>query len=903
MSSKRDGIAQFLKLRRDESSFLIDRWIPALETQYNVIPGSNEDEPSDDGQKVWTDGEQTWCHHRWPHKAQSTPYYRDTPLTFSPGVHLDRIGSTWWNWETEESWAVGFDIDVEGAGHKKGISQTKLDEVVEILKGVPYVTLVRSTGGKGVHGYVFFQEGHRPKAKNHNEHTQVAHAVVERICKDADFDFIGQKIIDVTGVILWFWAHTSDAKHPGFTLLHEAPYELKAEDIPDWQISSRKRHYNTPVKKVSGFTETGNYVEESTTEYEVCPLDDTHREILKDLETLDWTFIWNSDYNMAHTHTCALKELFAKREQEDRPLRGVFNTISAGTDKTKPNCFISPRPDGVFRVARFGNNTSEHPSWSTYEGKTWVYFNQDVDVLSVITKFAFESRGNILKFKPTDLKNALEALGHKLQSIDLIEDHINVLITESGLLLASVAGVQGEFPGWKRRGKNIVCELPVVHKEVIFQRNQLEEADKIVRHLRTPSMEQFGFVSKTSDEHWTHYAAYTNVGCILKERFGKGTDKVRSAITTNPWTVVHRPFQCEYPELTDEDKRRGLTRLWNWKAPQLTCPPADDAGPCPHYDAILDHLGTSLNEEVVRTEWCNRWGMMSGADYLRFWIASVIKCPDQPLPYLFFCGPQNSGKSIFFEMFYLLFTDGIMSAERALKGDFNAELANAVIAYIDEKNLNQVSAAEMYSRLKEWITARQLTIHKKGFTPYNQTNTLHFVHCANSALSIPIEDGDTRITVIEVSPLKNIIPKAIMEDFLKKEAPFFLKQILDVTLPDPIDRLRIPTLTSSAKHDLEQINKTPVESSAAELLMPCPGATVPLVEFYERYKEYCGTMGKVSETMVSFTRQLRNRSDLYVIGRGRNNKNYIANVTMDRGTEPSLPLVLNDKGRLVVSKG
>jgi len=903
MSSKREVLANFLKMRQDESPFLIPKWSPALETQYNVIPGSAEDEPDDDGQKVWTDGEQTWCHHRWPHKAQSTPYYRDTPMTFSPGIHLDRIGSTWWNWEEEESWAVGFDIDVEGAGHKQGISQAKLDEVVEILKGVPYVTLVCSTSGRGVHGYVFFEKGHRPKTRNHNEHTQVAHAVVDRICKDANFDFIGQKIIDVTGVILWFWAHTSDTNHPGFALIKEASHNLKVSDIPDWHISAKKRHYSETVKKVAGYTETGNYVEESTTEFEVCPLDDTHREILKELESLDWTFIWNSDYNMAHTHTCALKELFHKRMSEGRPLRGMFDTVSGGTDKTKPNCFISPRPDGVFRVARFGNNTSEHPSWSTYEGRTWAYFNQEVDVLSVITKFAFDSRGAVLKFKPDDLKAALAALGHELPSIDLVEDHINVLITDNGLMMASVPGIQGEMPGWKRRGKNMVCELPVVHKEVVFQRNQLEEADKIVRHLRTPNMEQFGWVVQTTDRNWTHYTAYTNVGCVLKERFGKGTDKVKSAVTTQPWTIVHRPFQREYPIPIEEDKQNNLERIWNWKAPQLRFPPADEIGPCPHFDAILDHLGTSLNEEVVRTEWCNRWGMMSGADYLRFWIASMIKHPDQPLPYLFFCGPQNSGKSIFFEMFYILFTTGVVSAENALKGDFNAELASAVLAYVDEKNLNKESAAEMYSRLKEWITARQIPIHKKGFTPYNQPNTLHFVHCANSSLSVPIEDGDTRITVIEVSPLKKIVPKEIMENFLRQEASYFLKQVLDVTLPDPIDRLRIPTLTSSAKHDLEQMNKTPVDMCASEILIPCSGAKVSISDFYERYKEFCGTSLKSNDTVISVTRQLKSRSDIYLIGRSKYNKNYIANVTMSKETKPSDPLVLNDKGRLVIQKG
>jgi hypothetical protein len=69
-------------------------------------------------------------------------------------------------------------------------------------------------------------------------------------------------------------------------------------------------------------------------------------------------------------------------------------------------------------------------------------------------------------------------------------------------------------------------------------------------------------------------------------------------------------------------------------------------------------------------------------DYLLYWIACMLRDPFEPLPYLFFYGDQNSGKSIFHEAVSLLMTKGVAAADRALTNanDFNGELANAVCA-------------------------------------------------------------------------------------------------------------------------------------------------------------------------------------------------------------------------------
>ena len=69
--------------------------------------------------------------------------------------------------------------------------------------------------------------------------------------------------------------------------------------------------------------------------------------------------------------------------------------------------------------------------------------------------------------------------------------------------------------------------------------------------------------------------------------------------------------------------------------------------------------------------------------------------PFQPAPFLFFFGPENSGKSIFYESLQLLVTKGVVEADRALTNanDFNGELAGAIICAIEEKDITKAPGA------------------------------------------------------------------------------------------------------------------------------------------------------------------------------------------------------------------
>lgn len=880
MSTIRKGIQTFLAAHRADSPYLIDRWSTDLESQYLVHPGSQETE---EGSKVWTDGSEEWSNHRWPYKAGSEPTYKDKPLRFDPRAHLTRIGSTWWNWVTKRSVAVAFDIDMESehAPSTTTVTETELAGVVERLKRLPYVTLLRSTGGKGVHVYVFFKADDQPSAANHHEHTQVALAVLAKMKADSDYNY--SQHMDVKGVVFWFWADSSPADHPGYALIQEATAPIGASELKGFEgikIPSRKR-------MVKGFNEAGEEIE-SDSEYTVYELEDEHKKILKELESLDYSFIWNGEFNMAHTHTCALKELYARRLKTDVPIKGQFETVSQGKDHAKPNCYITPRPHGVFQVKRFGVGVVEHDLWHSSDGGTWCYYNQDVSTDHLLHAFCSSKKSeSTFVFEPQQLKTAMEALGHRFEHE--LQAAVEVQRRRDGTF---VAFSTEKVPGWKQTKEGSKLMLPIVSNPQVRLTTTLEDADKVVRHLITPQKAAYGWCLQTNKGWVIHNESA--ISLKLRQQFSKEADFVREALLMNPWELACEPFRPEY--LGD--------RRWNKNAPQLAIEPASKPGPHPHWDMVYDHLGQSLTSAVLSTDWCQQWCLHTGADYLRCWLAALIRYPFEPLPYLFFYGPQDSGKSMFHESASMLFTPGsVVSASGALTNPqgFNYEIANCVIGYIEEKDLSIIREGA-YSRMKEWVTGRTLTITEKGKTPYAQQNILKMVQMANSPKACPMEDGDTRITALAIAALgTKKIPKGLMERKLLEEAPYFLRTILTIHLPETPDRLRVPMLASSDKADLEAMNQKPWEAFASENLLRCDGNLVKFSDFYEGYLKHCTLNNLNPETNKTLLQLMRNRSDKYVVGIGPGKSNYIANVRLreDITAVASMSYILNEKsGRL-----
>lgn len=876
----REAITRFLKARESESPFLIGRYSPSLETQVMVFEGIEEAESEG---RVWTDGAQTWADQRWPRNAGSIPTYSDREITFSPGEHCRHIGTSWWDFESRRSVAVGLDIDTtEGhAATTTTVSGEKLDELIEKLKGLPYVTLLRSKGGQGIHIYTFFDENDLPVANNHNEHKKHAVAVLSKISQDLNYDL--RQHVDAQGLIFWLWS--ADKGENGFGVIQEQTASLKPEDlVGHYEIEFQRT--SGPLS-INGYTEAGNLVKEDVHGLELTKysLDETHRKILKMLEDEPYDSVWIENHNMLQTHTYALKAVADKLEAEGTPILGRYATVSSGNKSgshwQKVNCYITPRPGGAFKVTRFGNGGAEHPLWDTLEDKVFCYYNQPLDIKGQLRKFADKTNAKgKMTFLPENFVKAVEALGGEVPEVRTQSASPIVVEPDSdGLLTAK----SKDWPNdWVLP---FVASRPGLPGAAPVASNLLEVADEMVRSLISEDGVSLGWALRT-DRGWVTHVKETWISNALDVAFGDQAIVVKDQCQKSPWTLTSVPFQEEYPG----------DRVWNKDAVQFKVPPSDDHGPHPHWDMILNHLGRPINMAVNDNEWCQKAGIENGAGFLLAWLACLVRYPFEPLPYLFFYGQQATGKSMFHEMLRVIFTCGIQRANGPLssRSGFNGELADALLCYVEELDLSKYQGA--YNRIKEWTTARDLEIHKKGIDPYNQRNKLHFVQMANCASACPIEEGDKRIIVFEVPPLQNEVGKALLEKRLTEEAPYFLRTLLSVVLPQPYDRFRLPVLNTEAKGVLEVGSRSAIHIHADQKLKPCMGCAAKVSDLYEDYRLFCAERSTQAEPMAIYRAAL---SPKYVVGRWKDNQNFIANFSIDSCDKPGKkPLIVNDKGRL-----
>ena len=873
MSNIRAGIAQFLKSRTEESPFLIPLWTPELETQILVHKGTNEVDPN----VYEADGEK-WTNHRWPYKASSDPQYSDRKLTYDPAKRVARIGSTWWNWERRESLAVAFDIDAEDSGHAAGTNQLdefKLGQVVAKLSDLEYVSIIRSTGGKGVHGYIFFDPDDRPQTNNHNEHTQVCLAVIEKIKADTGMDLIEEKIVDAKGLVLWLWASTSNKDHIGFTAIKEATKNLRNEDLADWT-------HITTAKKVTSVK--GNY--------EQCELTEEHIEVLSQLEDLGYAYRWNAEHNTAQTHTYALKILQEKRKNEGNPLKGLFETNSEGNDPSSPNCYITAKPGGMFKVTRYGNGTQEHRLWLSKDDDTWCFYNQELDPFAVLQRYAMTFDMSSATLGHEEFAEALEILGVEFEfpkvQIKATYDSGN----NSIVVKARHSENEGVPSGWTKVGKQITARLPIDGSPETRTTNYLDEIDDSFRFVIQPDFSPCGWFHKSS-RGWIKYDGVGQIARLISQQFGKqAADEVIAMMQNNPWMLGNYPFgPSELPE-----------RTWNRCLARFACEPSEVHGPHPHFDKIFDHLGKGLDQAVWDAEWASEWGLEGGADYLRYWVASAVKHPYEPLPYLFFFGQQGCGKSIFVEMLKMLFPDSAGEISQAVLSEsgFNGEALGKVFCYIEEKDLTGKQAQRAYERIKEWVMAKEISIHPKGKTPYMTRNTSKFIHFANNINSIKIDRDDTRVVAVDVGKLHNPIPKTIMENRLEEEIPFFLRTLMTTEIPPAVERCRVPHINTVAKMELGECNMSVVQKFAQDQLKPCPGNVIEFKDFKSRFDTFCGVKNISVMGMNAISSELRKMEDLLVLGKyGNTNKVHIGNVKFaDSSVTGGKVLHLQSNGRI-----
>lgn len=789
----------------------------------------------------WTDGIQEWGPLRIPRNAGTTPEDNDFEMRWDLAEHAEGIGLTGWDWRNKMSRYVAFDFDSISGHVRAGQTDAALNEVRNQACQLPWVTVRKSTSGKGIHLYVFFGSLENGvwtggvATENHHEHAALARSILGKMSALANFDF-GAKL-DVCGGNMWVY-HRKNKGTDGFALLKQG--EVLTEVPANWRDHltvvrgerKRIRAQNMPDDKEDAYEQiTGTHIR--------VPLNEEHKKVISGLEAIKALHWWDADRHLLVAHTHDLKTV-----HENLGLRGLFFTSATGKLKgNDQNCFLFPMSNGGWVVRRHTPGIAEHPLWEQ-DGSGWTrcYYNTLPDL--AISARAYEGlehpKGGFVFHDGASAIQALQQLGINVDLPNPLLERPQAVIKETrdGRLVFELPRENHDtninMKGWIAEAKRWVRVFASPSKMVEESDvNVLATSDKYVRHLVDEQNQDGGWVLRGTNGAWQH-EVLTHVKAAL-ESLGMQRSDVVQTIGTNvlhAWKIVNLPFQPEYPG----------NRQWNKDAAQLRFIPSpnNENLKFDHWRKILNHCGADLDRAVKCSSWCVSNGILTGGDYLLYWVASLFQNPDQPLPYLFLWSrEQDTGKSMFHESLRLLMTHGYESAENALTNEngFNGELASAVLCYVEEKNISKSKVA--YSRIKNWVTARTLAIHPKGGTPYLTRNCTHWVHCANEVDACPQIPGDTRITVIQVSPLDltEMIPKMELESRLEREAPDFLRYLLDLEIPKAESRLAIPMLATESKLAMAERNKNALDLFIEENCYQTDGAMVVFKDFYERFEK------------------------------------------------------------------
>ncbi|GMU26143.1 MAG: hypothetical protein AMXMBFR16_10480 [Candidatus Uhrbacteria bacterium] len=888
-----EALIAFLKNSQHNTRRVADWYSPNMEVQ--IMVSKDDGELVDGKMGTFTNGEETWYNVRIPRNANEIPVNNDHELQYNP-KHFEAIGMTGWDWVNKRSVRVGFDFDaITGHAQGVGISAEALLEIQTRLSTVEEALLLKSTGGNGLHLYLEFNPENLPETNNHTEHAALALACLRILSQQVEFDF--QAGMDVGGGNMWVWHRKMNPDNNGLTILK--PNTSYFEPPPNWRdyidVATRKR---SKVKLIGVPDEDQQTVSDRAAAEETIKLEEDHLRIIDDLQQMfpNFTTMWLADHNLLQTHTQALKLYYAKRQEIGDPLKGAFDTLSEGRDPSKPNCFCFPLPGGGFRVCRFGKGAKEHKCWRSDEsGWTSITYNEtfNLDNAAVFAQGHQVTKGEGYYFDTTaNAVNAIAAMGGELTIPSGYEDReVNVRPhKDKDKLIVEIIKRPKEgnikLEGWQSTkgvwSRIISVDAASGRSSTVVD---LEILDKAVRYLKTPTNVDAGWACNLGGG-WVNHNAQ-NARIALRSNYDKMTEHVLSDIFNNPWVLVNLPFQPEYPG----------GRKWNRDAAQLKYSPSGVDDPVhPHWDLVLSHIGGDLDKVLKDNEWAKKNNIQTGREYMLLYIASLFREPFQPLPYLFLWGPQESGKSTLHEILSEIMTKGVARADTAItsQSDFNGELASAILCVIEEKDISAVSASA-YNKIKDWVTGLTISIHPKHRQPYDVPNTTHWMQVANSKSHCPVFPGDTRITVLYVPKPPVEIPKAKLMDSLLAETPDFLTTLMRVQIPTSDSRLRIPALMTASKSQMEETNKTALETFVEDYCYVTPGHMVDFNEFCLRFRS---SLTDQAERDYWTTKQIVTSLPMYLPYGKYNSKRVIGNLSFDPDTPPQQALTFED-GKLV----
>jgi hypothetical protein len=138
--------------------------------------------------------------------------------------------------------------------------------------------------------------------------------------------------------------------------------------------------------------------------------------------------------------------------------------------------------------------------------------------------------------------------------------------------------------------------------------------------------------------------------------------------------------------------------------------------------------------------------------YIIGWLAYCVQHPNEPgYVALVIMGGRGTGKTMFAEWVKLMFGRHAMSIATSdlLTGQFTGHLEDKVLMVVEEGFWAGNKAAE--SAIKHAVTGTTLTIHPKGFTPYDAPNYLHVIMTSNEDWVVPAGVDERRFAVCTVN--------------------------------------------------------------------------------------------------------------------------------------------------------
>lgn len=889
--------------------FLLAKALPDLAKLYSFEMEVQVNVAQDEGDRVegtyqgrnwrgWSDGVTTWKPFRIPFNANTEAQYSDSEIKFDLVQHAEGIGMTGWNWQQKKSLWVAFDFDAivgHSDKHSKKLTDEELLKIREQLKEIEWVTIRRSTGGKGLHLYVFTVP---VDTANHTEHAALARAILGKLSAMTGVDFKSK--VDICGSNMWVWHRKMTEENQGLQLL-KAGTVLK--DIPpNWkdhiQVTRGRKKRSVPQFIEDLKTENQDaesLFEELTGQRTKVPLDKDHKKLFETLSQFGALWWWDPDHHMLVCHTHDLKEA-----HHALGLKGPFRTLAVGSEKgLDHNCYCFPLRQGAWAVRRYTPGVQEADTWDQ-DGQGWTrcFYNRapDLTIAARMYNGLEHPQGGYDFRSAEDAIKAVKELGGNLEIPDFVKSRKTKVKPHKsdGKIIVEFDAESGnddpsKLEGWineKNKWKRVV-PITMVQSEPESNVNM----DDTVRHIISPMGDDSGWLIRSEGLWRTEPLVHVKTALSSLGYSPKEVTSILGGGVFKAWTLANIPFGPEYPG----------NREWNRDAAQLAFVPklADKENlSYPTWIRLLDNISKSLNEAVLKDQWCKENAIFTGTEYLMCWIASLFQEPMEPLPYLFLYGDQGTGKSSLHEALAMLMTKGTIRADAALasQSNFNGELEQSVLCVIEETDLRKNKNA--YNRIKDWVTSRSLLIHRKHAQPYTINNSTHWIQCSNDHLSCPIFPGDTRITVIHVNDLKDKMPRKEMEDLLRKEAPDFLAHILKIELPRVTDRLNIPVLITDEKLMVEEANMSLLQAFFREKCFHVAGELIRFSDFVDKFYEWLDPSMHGQWSKIRIAREI---PPMYPKGRGNENVVYVGNLAFTQKEPQNYKWVLSD-GRLMIQK-